>query len=210
MGFLSSIFGHKEESPLEQAIKEVRRIIEDEKYQLEMLNPMVLELIESGESCDEISNSSGSFGCSVTNPIPTNGAIGSLAYLSQLETTKGERIMFHRIGAINTIDVFEAVTFSGSEWFIFFLDCYHPRKSRKLPEGFHLMEGLGQFSGFDKFSSTFPYEFIKMKSNSELSFAYIGISKVIEQINAKAFDNKPVEHLIKLDMVRSKLTSFQA
>jgi hypothetical protein len=56
-----------------------------------------------------------------TNPIPVNGPIGELAYLSKLETVQGERILFHRIGTVNMIDVLEAVTFSGSEWFILFI-----------------------------------------------------------------------------------------
>ncbi|MCY4364582.1 MAG: hypothetical protein OXE42_20765, partial [Gammaproteobacteria bacterium] len=83
---------------------------------------------------------------SETNPIPVNGSIGQLAYLSKLETERGERILFHRIGAVDTIDVFEAVTFSGSEWFILFVDLYHPRRSRLTPDGFRFTQEVGQFS----------------------------------------------------------------
>jgi len=52
-------------------------------------------------------------------------------------TTNGrERTLFHRLGAIDKVDVFEAVSFNGSEWFILFVDLYHPRRSRLAPDGF--------------------------------------------------------------------------
>src|SRR3546814_13912845 len=76
----------------------------------------------------DLPNGSGPFGFTETNPIPVNGPIGQLAYLSRLETQSGQRILFHRLGAIDKVDVFEAVTFDGSGWFIFFVDLYHPRR----------------------------------------------------------------------------------
>src|SRR3546814_10801196 len=62
----------------------------------------------------DLPNGSGPFGFTETNPIPVNGPIGQLAYLSRLETQSGQRILFHRLGAIDKVDVFEAVTFDGS------------------------------------------------------------------------------------------------
>lgn len=160
--------------------------------------------------CDP--NGTGPFGFSETSPIPVNGPIGQLAYLSKLETARGERILFHRIGAINTIDVFEAVTFSGSEWFILFVDLYHPRRSRLTPEGFCFTQELGQFSGFHNFYKDFPYDFVEMKLSereSGFSMAYIAISKVTEQIQHRAYQ-RPLAHKAKLDLVKGRMTSLQA
>lgn len=212
MGFLSNLFGGgKKDDPLQEALAKIKRILEDEKYQLEIIHPMMAELIAAKPACDKIPNGTGPFGFSETNPIPVNGPIGQLAYLSKLETVKGERILFHRIGAIGTIDVFEAVTFSGSEWFILYTDLYHPRKSKLTPAGFRFMDGLGQFSGFHKFCKNFPYDFVEMKHTereSGLSMAYIAISKVADQIGKGAYQ-RSLAHKAKLDLLKGRISSSQ-
>jgi len=212
MGFISKLFGgNKEDKALREALEQIRRILEDEQFQLDMIHPAMKATIESCPAYDQDPNGTGPFGFSETNPIPVNGPIGQLAYLSKLETERGERILFHRIGAVDTIDVFEAVTFSGSEWFILFVDLYHPRRSRLTPDGFRFTQEVGQFSGFHKFCTNFPYDFVEMKqseSESGLSMAYIAISKVAESIQNRAYQ-RPLAHKAKLDLVRSRLTSVQ-
>ena len=212
MGFISKLFGgNKEDKALREAFEQIRRIIEDEQFQLDMIHPAMKAMIESRPAYDQDPNGTGPFGFSETNPVPVNGPIGQLAYLSKLETERGERILFHRIGAVDTIAVFEAVTFSGSEWFILFVDLYHPRRSRLTPDGFRFTDEVGQFSGFHKFCADFPYDFVEMKqseSESGLSMAYIAISKVMEPIQNRAYQ-RPLAHKAKLDLVRSRLTSVQ-
>lgn len=212
MSFLSRIFGgSKEENALKEAFERVRRLLEDELYQVELLNPMMKGIIAAASAYDCDPNGSGPFGFTESNPIPVNGPIGELAYLSKLETLQGERILFHRIGAITTIDVFEAVTFTGNQWFIFFLDFYHPRKSRLAPEGFRFTQEVAQFSGFHRFCKEFPYDFIQMKHSereSGLSMAYIPIAKVEQQIQNGIYQ-RPLAHKVKLELVTSRLTSTQ-
>lgn len=213
MGFLSNLFGgNNEQKALQEAFTHIRRILEDEDFQLELIHPAMKDAIKGCPAYDCDPNGSGPFGFSESNPIPVNGPIGQLAYLSRLETRNGERLLFHRIGAINTIDVFEAVTFSGGEWSILFTDLYHPRQSKLTPDGFRFSNKLAQFSGFHKFCSDFPYDFVEMKgtqSDSGLSFAYIPISNVSQPIQSRAF-NRPLAHKAKIDLVRSRLTSTQA
>jgi len=165
-------------------------------------------MIESGQPYDKDPAGTGPFGFVETNPIPVNGPIGQLAYFSKLESQSGQRLMFHRLGSINTVDVFEAVTFSGSEWFILYADLYHPRRSRLTPAGFAFTKELGQFSGFTKYCKEFPYDFIEMKTSmgdSGLSMAYITIGKVSDQIRARAF-KRPLAHGAKLELLKSRLT----
>ncbi len=211
MGFISNLFGgNKEEKALREALGKIHRILEDEEFQLEMLHPIMKAKIEAAPAYDRDPNGTGPFGFVETNPIPVNGPIGQLAYLSKMETNRGERILFHRIGSVNTIDVFEAVTFSGSEWFIFFVDLYHPRRSRLTPDGFRFTQEVGQFSGFHKYCRDFPYDFVEMKqseSESGLSMAYIAISKVTGPIQNGVYQ-RPLAHKAKLDLVRSRLTSL--
>lgn len=212
MKFLSSIFGgKKDDRALHDAFAKIRRIIEDEQFQLEMVPPAVRTLLELRPAYDKAPDGTGPFGFTETNPIPVNGPIGQLAYLSKLETLTGQRVLFHRIGAIDYVDVFEAVSFDGSQWFILFVDLYHPRRSRLLPEGFKFTTEVAQFSGFHKFCENFPYDFPEMKATQQesgLSLAYIPISKVSESIRNRAF-NRPLAHKAKLELVNSRLSSSQ-
>lgn len=213
MGFLSNLFGgNKEDKALFEAMAHIHRIIDDEKFQLELINPEVKAMLESAPDYDKDPNGTGPFGFIETNPIPVNGPIGQLAYLSKLETQSGQRILFHRLGAIGTVDVFEAVSFNGTEWFILFVDLYHPRRSRLTPDGFRFTKDVAQFSGFHKFCENFPYDFVEKKASereSGLSMAYIAISKVTAQIENRVF-NRPLAHKAKLDLIKSRLTSFQS
>lgn len=212
MGFLSNLFGGtKEDKALREALAHIHRILDDEKFQLELVHPVMKTMLESAPAYDKDPNGSGPFGFTETNPIPVNGPIGQLAYLSRLETQSGQRILFHRLGAIDKVDVFEAVTFDGSGWFIFFVDLYHPRRSRLTPDGFRFTKDVAQFSGFHKFCENFPYDFVEKKASereSGLSMAYIAISKVSDQIQNRVF-NRPLAHKAKLDLVKSRLSSFQ-
>ena len=210
MGFFSNLFGkNKQDAEMRQAFDGIKRILEDEDFQIDLIHPAMKEIIRNSPSYDKDPNGTGPFGYSEKNPIPVNGPIGQLAYLSRIETNKGERLIFHRIGAVNTVDVFEAVTFSGSEWFILFTDFYHPRRSRALPDGFRFTSEVPQFSGFHKYCSNFPYDFREMKASQQdsgLSLAYIPLSKVMPQIESRAF-SRPLAHKAKIDVVRSRLTS---
>ena len=169
-------------------------------------------MLDSAPAYDKDPNGTGPFGFTETNPIPVNGPIGQLAYLSRLETQSGQRTLLHRLGAIGTVDVFEAVSFNGAEWFILFVDLYHPRRSRLTPDGFRFTKEVAQFSGFHKFCESFPYDFVEKKASereSGLSMAYIAISKVSDQIENRVF-NRPLAHKAKLDLVKSRLSSFQS
>jgi hypothetical protein len=213
MGFLSNLFGrNKEDKALREALDFIKRMIDDEKFQLELLNPVMRETLESAPAYDKKPNGTGPFGFTETNPIPVNGPIGQLAYLSKLETQSGQRILFHRLGAMDTVDIFEAVSFNGREWFILFTDFYHPRRSRLTPEGFCFTKEVGQFSGFTNFCENFPYDFAEKKGSmrdSGLSMAYIAIGKVSDQIQNRVF-TRPLAHKAKLELVKSRLSSFQS
>lgn len=213
MGFMSDLFGgNKEDKALREAMAHIHRILDDEKFQLELVHPAMKAMLESAPAYDKDPNGTGPFGFTETNSIPVNGPIGQLAYLSRLETQSGQRILFHRLGAIGTVDVFEAVSFNGAEWFILFVDLYHPRRSRLTPDGFRFTKDVAQFSGFHKFCQSFPYDFVEKKASereSGLSMAYIAISKVSDQIQNRVF-NRPLAHKAKLDLVKSRLSSVQS
>ena len=63
MKFLSSIFGgKKDDRALHDAFAKIRRIIEDEQFQLEMVPPAVRTLLESRPAYDKAPDGTGPSG----------------------------------------------------------------------------------------------------------------------------------------------------
>lgn len=94
MGFLLNLFGgNKEDKALHEAFAQIQRILDDEKFQLELVHPAMKAMLESTPAYDKDPNGSDPFGFTETNPIPVNGPIGQLVYLSRLET-QSEKTVF--------------------------------------------------------------------------------------------------------------------
>jgi hypothetical protein len=211
MGIFSGLFGNKEDKELKAVFHKIHQILDDEETQLDLIHPSMKQIIKTCPAYDKNPDGTGSFGFSETNAIPVNGPIGELAYLSRLETLQGERILFHRVGAIDRIDVFEAVTITGSAWFFMFLDFYHPRRSRVAPEGFRFTKDAPLFTGFHNLCNNFPYDFADKKHEERetgLSLAYIPIS-MVEPYIAENVYKRPLAHTIKLDLMKNRRTTFK-
>ena len=104
MGILSSLFGrNKEKKALERVFARIHKLLDDDDYQLEFVHPAMKEMIKSGADWDRNPSGVGPFGFSEQNPIPVNGPVGELAYLSRLETFSGQKLLFHRLGSIEAV-----------------------------------------------------------------------------------------------------------
>jgi hypothetical protein len=151
---------HRNESTEPAAIFEkLHRFLNDERAQNNQLPESYRSEIQGGLDCDEISGANGEFGRSFQNPIPVNGPIGEILYLSSLRTNDRTPIIFHRIGSKNGVDVFETVSLDGKVWDILFLHLYHPRKSRRAPSGYSIAQGKERqdlFLGTSEFVDGFP------------------------------------------------------
>ena len=147
----------KKTSPgLKRIYDKILSLINNEDTQNEMAPVQIRDKIINGIDCDSIPYRSGKFGYEISNPIPVNGVIGEEIYLSNLIAKNGERIMFHRLGSTEKIDIYETVTSDGKIWDILFLDMYHPRKSRISPEGYQLLNNNCFFTGINIFCDKFP------------------------------------------------------
>jgi hypothetical protein len=139
----------------------LHRFLTDEAQQNAQLPVQLRVVIEGGASVDEVPHGIGLFGLSPTNPIPVNGPMGELTYLSNLATAAGQRVVFHRLGSVKDIDVFEVMSFNGSDWALLYFSLYHPRKSKKAPPGFQLLSAK-QYEpfifGINQFAKSFPYD----------------------------------------------------
>lgn len=116
-----------------------------EDSMLELLKAFNETIQENGLDVDELPNGIGEFGLEKTNPIPTNTAFGSHAYLKQLRTLDGKPIKYSRIGSFSvdlfpgeSIDGYSIVSASGQQLPTLWLNMYHKRNSNKAPRGFYL------------------------------------------------------------------------
>ncbi|MGH7913018.1 MAG: hypothetical protein ACREPW_00005 [Candidatus Binataceae bacterium] len=167
MKWIKSIFQSPESPPprrnepsqTDAIFEKLHRFLGDERAQNAQLPESYRVQIQGGLDCDEIPGTSGEFGRSFQNPIPVNGPIGQILYLSNLRTKNRIPIMFHRVGSKNGVDAFETVSLDGTIWDILFLRLYHPRKSRQAPVEYSIAQGKERqvlFLGTSEFVDGFP------------------------------------------------------
>lgn len=157
--------GERLKQPISQAVEPGKeevgealyRILNEEEKQNENLPPFLADQMRRGADCDQLPGASGRFGYDPENPIPCNGPLGEMIYLSRLRRGKNkEKVFFHRLGSLpGNIDRFELMTLSG-ERDVLYVDMYHPRKSRLAPEGYTLMDEIRTFTGVNECLPGFP------------------------------------------------------
>ncbi|MGN0948099.1 hypothetical protein [Megasphaera sp.] len=139
MGFFDAFFKEQQKTKSEEIYDNALQIFNSAELQNKSLPPQLAEKVMSGEDCDIISGGLGRFGHDVTNPIPVNGPSGEFVYLSRLRLRRtGSMVFFHKAGSSDGIDVFELTNASGKFVDRLYLDMYHPRCSRRYPDGYTL------------------------------------------------------------------------
>lgn len=135
--------GDVKASPVEEAYSKIDDFLGNEDAQNQRCPENILALMKEGGAMDRVPNGIGEFGRDRRNPIPVNGPLGELVYLSSLLTSAGAHVVAHRLGSIQHsdakekyMDLFEIVSLDGSKWDLLFFDMYHTRKSNLLPSGY--------------------------------------------------------------------------
>ena len=167
MGLFGTLFGSSKRKAssglppeMERIFEKMARMMDDENIQNSMYPLAIKNQIVDGLDVDELPYAIGDFGHSMENPIPVNGSIGELIYLSRLRIESvNQRLLFHRLGSVEGIDIYETVTIDGSIWDILFFSMYHPRKSRKAPFGYSIADLRDQplLYGTNRRVEGFPY-----------------------------------------------------
>lgn len=165
MGLFGSLFGGKKKKSsdlppeVERIFEKIARLVEDENQQNSMYPPQIRNQIIGGHDVDELPYAEGDFGRSEDNPIPVNGPIGEVIYLSSLKTDGGNRVLYHRLGSTDGSDVYETVSIDGRTWDLLYFSMYHPRKSRKAPSGYSIAKMNEQplLYGTNRRVDSFPY-----------------------------------------------------
>lgn len=168
MSWFKSLMGRSDSRSDEELSPEVAAIFEkiyrylnDENAQNDRLPEPLRSTVKGAAGCDVIPGASGDFGRALTNPIPVNGPLGEVIYLSNLLSASGNILLFHRLRSIKNLDVYETVTSDAKVWDILILDFYHPRKTKLAPGGYRIASGSkssGLFSGSNTFVQNFPIE----------------------------------------------------
>jgi len=132
-GFFSSK-KNKLDPELEKIFKKIDAFLYDENTQ----NSIFPQLNAQRARVDEIVNPVGEFGRSIGNPIPTNGPVGSVLYLSLLRRADGMPFLFHRLGSKDGNDCYELLSLDGLTRENLWLNLYYLGKSTKCPKGFKI------------------------------------------------------------------------
>ena len=153
----SSISATNVSPEVEAVFQKLHRLMDDERAQNNGLAEPFRSKVLGGADCDEIVGATGSFGRNPRNPIPVNGPLGEVIYLSKLVTHSSQRIMFHRLGSTGKVDAYETVSLDGELWDVLFFDPYHPHKSRLAPTLYQISEEWERLLfGADEFVASFP------------------------------------------------------
>jgi len=169
--------------------------------------------IVGGINCDVLPGAKGEFGRAVTNPIPVNGPLGEILYLSRLRTSPGWRqlssspIMFHRVraedGLVGAVDVFEVLSLDGKIHEELFLSLYHPRKSNRTPTGYVLAPKLDSANftyGVNHIVEQFPQKldaYIRQWQMETLGIP-LPVHRVREAVNGSRFKPSFLDDIEKI------------
>lgn len=201
-------FGKKKkgDNALNSAFQRISEALVDDDLQIRILGPQQYSYFKSLSAIDQTHNAEGEFGRSLGNPIPTNGPIGTISYLSNLATFRGHRLLFHRVRSFGNIDAYEFVALSGDDWGFFFVDMYHSRKSDKIPDGFKKMVGPQQLQGFNHYWDDFPLGFVEQKKNlpQDLRFLYASIESVAREMTGRDFVRPTLQRLVLAEIQEHK------
>jgi hypothetical protein len=125
---------------VEAIFEKLDRLLYSDSEQNKLVPAQVRSSIVGGINCDVLPGARGEFGLNPSNPIPTNGPIGEVLYLSRLRTQTGNPVMFHRVrseeGPLGVVDVYEVLSTDRTVRQNLFLSMYHPRKSKHTPKAY--------------------------------------------------------------------------
>jgi len=136
MGLLDRLRRGSENRAADAAFEKIYKLMTDEDTQNAAYPPELQQLMAAAGGVDHVPGATGDFGRAATNPVPVNGPLGELVYISNLVTIAGTQVIGHRLGSVSRRDVYEVVALDGSRWDLLFFDPYFTRKARKLPTGY--------------------------------------------------------------------------
>ena len=182
----------------DEVFEKLRSILIDDREQLRLSGPQIFGMLSKMPKGDEAAAAINDMGALQQGQgIPTNGPIGTIAYLSRLRCLKsGRRIFFHRVAGVGRLDIYEYVDWSGEVWGFLSCNMYHSSKTTKAPEGFSLLPAGELLCGSNQFQQGFPFDFENVKRShrdSGLVYLYAPRSDVADAVEKGSF-SRPHDH----------------
>lgn len=194
---------------VEAIFAKLHNFLLDERAQIERLPQELQKRINANLPCDSVPKAEGPFGKCITNPIPANGPLGQVLYLSALRINRSP-VLFHRLGSFSEIDIFEIASIDGVVWDILFMSLYFPRRSRKAPQGYSLDESAitsAQFFGTTTRVEPFPHDLYD--AIRTFSINWIGLplpNRLVREAISSVKFAPPETHRLRVnEFVRSKM-----
>lgn len=185
MGFFSNLFKSSEDKEMEKIYKIIYQFLNNDELQNQNIPEFFEYLYKKGHR-DYIQGARGEFGRCVTNPIPVNGVIGEITYLSKLLLIgTNEKIFFHRLGScVGNVDLYQIVSLSGNFVDELYLDMYNYHKSNLVPQGYIMQKDVQGIRGIDSCSLNFPLNFYSdLLSNTKSIIGFPAIDTDAKFIN---------------------------
>ncbi len=117
--------------------------LEDDDLQARMDPHVIRKQAAGGLAVDQLPGAQGEFGRNPDNPIPVNGMLGELVYLSMLRTRDTDRRLYYHLLGVGwsealeqPVSAYETVSADGRMWDILYTSVLHPRKTRLAPDGY--------------------------------------------------------------------------
>ncbi|MGE3693345.1 MAG: hypothetical protein AB7F98_18365 [Novosphingobium sp.] len=203
MGWFRKIFGggdRRDEAEL--ILGKLNDLLNIDEAQNAALPEELKATLFVGGGVDSIAGATGEFGRSVSNPIPVNGPIGEVTYLSALTTSDGRDVWAHRLGSIDRVDIFEIVSDDGADWWLLYLTPYHTRKSRLVPKGFRFRKSprVRGVLATNQHVPNFPvglHEAIRHWCKATLGFPLVG-QGLRDAVQVESF-RKPAHHVSEIE-----------
>ena len=166
MSIFDKLFGGKseDEKMMDEVCKEIYIFLNDDDEQNKFMPPLLRDNLTRG-SYSYVPGAVGEYGRNPRNPIPCNGVVGEVTYLSRLAMeyevdgeTYYQGFTFHRLGSSDCVDIFEIISFDGCLYDILYLDMYYEHKSDIAPQGYAFRESVSFIRGTSEMNPNFPYQ----------------------------------------------------
>ncbi len=196
------------EAQLDAEVDGLNRLLEDAEYQLSFMSAEFAEDALSNGAAEEVPGAIGRFAYTPTNPVPVNGTVGAMAYLSRLQTRSRDSLIFHRLGRLDALEVFEALCLAQGQWFVFFLDPRYARASASAPEGLTLLRPGRLLHGVGTTMRDFPFEFAEIvgEYKEEFRLATVAPNKVLNQLPHGSVE-RPLAQRLKLEWLADRMAA---
>jgi hypothetical protein len=165
--FLGKIFRKKSGSnpkieKMTRVFERLLTLLNDDNKQNALMPSFLQKIYFLDNMIDQRLANDQDLGYTKEKPIPVNGPLGELTYLSRLVVKEtGSRVFFHRLGSLKVVpdknvDVYELLSWDGKNWDILYFNCYYRTKINAAPLKYTFAQQVEGLTGVNITLPLFP------------------------------------------------------